>query len=183
MRQLISAERDREREREHPPDLITYLWSQNAEWSNSVLHITWLLISDDCGLIRPSDRVTSFFFFSPRPPLYSAHLCFIVRGLEGTMHQTVVQHKHSDTAHWFFFFWDALSAVSACFCLSRFFTVTKWPTQWAASGPEPLMFQTVTAAAEVRLHHHQKIWSFLLWCQNVFLFYSCYYGSVPVPLW
>lgn len=133
----------------------------------SVLQTGWLL---------------SLFFF-PRPPLYSARLCFIVRGLEGTMHQTVVQHKHSDTAHWFFFFWDALSAVSACFCLRRFFTVTKWPTQWAASGPEPLMFQTVTAAAEVRLHHHQKIWSFLLWCQNVFLFYSCYYGSVPVPLW
>lgn len=119
----------------------------------SVLQTGWLL---------------SFFFFPPRPPLYSARLCFIVRGLEGTMHQTVVQHKHLDTAHWFFFF---LSAVSAWFCLRRFFTVTKWPTQWAASGPEPLMFQTVTAVAEVRLHHQKSLVFFAMMSKCVSLLF------------
>lgn len=167
----LSWERQRERER-------TSTWPHNLfmepECRMKQLCASHHLAADFRWLWSdPSFRQGDFFFFFfPRPPLYSARLCFIVRGLEGTMHQTVVQHKHLDTAHWFFFFfWDALSAVSACFCLRRFFTVTKWPTQWAASGPEPLMFQTVTAAAEVRLHHQKSLVFFAIMSKCVSLLF------------
>lgn len=121
----------------------------------SVLQTGWLL---------------SFFFFSPSSSL----LCSSLLYCSGTWrHHAPDCGPTQALGHGtlIFFFWDALSAVSACFCLRRFFTVTKWPTQWAASGPEPLMFQTVTAVAEVRLHHQKSLVFFAMMSKCVSLLF------------